>query len=151
GPMLVKELLGLSAAIGNPAVLFLTSDEAVLTVSEFRVALEGSYRFRLPGHDSLVSLMSKTSFQQLAEKHAFPVPRSVRVERVADLCQLTTLRFPCIVKPAIKNADYVARQFARAYKVTAIQDAEATCRAILAVVPGLVVQEWIEGASSDIY
>src|SRR5262245_37207141 len=67
GPLLVKELLGLSAAIGNPAVLFLTSDEAVLTVSEFRDALEGSYRFRLPGHDSLVSLMSKTGFQQLAE------------------------------------------------------------------------------------
>jgi D-aspartate ligase len=151
GPLLVKELLALSAALGGPAVLFLTSDEAVLTVSEFRGALEGNYRFRPPRRDLLSSLMHKTSLQKWAEEHDFLVPRCVRVEHLADLRQLETLRFPCIVKPAIKNADYVARHFARAYKVAAIQDAEAICRGILSVAPGLVVQEWIEGASSDIY
>ena len=38
--------------------------------------LEKDYRFRPPSHACLTSLIDKTRFQQLAEKHGFPVPRS---------------------------------------------------------------------------
>ena len=80
GAPMVKELLALAAAIAGPAVLFLNSDDAVLTVSEYRSELENNYRFRLPSHACLTSLIDKTSFQQLAEEHGFPVPRSVTID-----------------------------------------------------------------------
>ena len=151
GVPLVKDLMALAADIAGPAVLFLMSDDAVLTVSEHRDELAMSYRFRLPTHDCLTSLADKIRFQQLAEAYGFPVPRSVRIESTADLRRLPELNFPAIVKPAIKTVEYVNGQFARAYKVASHEQAEAVCRRLLPIVPGLVVQEWIEGADSDLY
>jgi predicted ATP-grasp superfamily ATP-dependent carboligase len=151
GSSLVNDLLALGTTFVDRAVLFLTSDDTALTVSEYRTELAKSYRFRLPSHDCLVSLMRKTSFQELAEAHGFPVPRSVRIESVADLGRLTDIRFPAIVKPAIKTAKYLGGQFARAYKVASCAQAEAVCRRILPLTADLVVQEWIEGADSELY
>ena len=151
GPLLVKDLLALGTTLADRAVLFLTSDEATLTVSEYRAELAKHYRFRLPSHDCLTSLMHKTSFQRLAEGHGFPVPRSIRIESAADLGKIKEMRFPAIVKPAIKQDAYVKGQFARAYKVASRDQTEAVCRSILPVVPGLVVQEWIGGADSELY
>jgi D-aspartate ligase len=151
GRSLVDELLALSRYLDGPAVLFLTSDEQVWTVSEFRTALDSVYRFSLPSHQDLASLMSKTSFAEFAESRGFPVPRSIKIEQETHLNRLSNLTFPCIIKPAIKNAGYISSEFPRGFKVTTITQAIAVCRRILPVVPDLVVQEWIEGADSDIY
>ena len=151
GVPMVKELLALSASIAGPAVLFLNSDDAVLTVSEHRADLESNYRFRLPSHACLTSLIDKTSFQQLAEEHGFPVPRSVTIGHIEDLSRLAELRFPCIVKPIRGTPNYTRARFARGYKVASLEQAEGVCRRILAVVPSLVVQEWIQGPDSDLY
>jgi D-aspartate ligase len=150
GRPLIEDLLALSATIGRPSVLFLTNDEAAMTVSEFRKELEGHFRFRLPSHDRLTSLLHKQNFQQLAEKYGFPVPRSAFIRRSSDFAALANLRFPCIVKPTVKMAEYL-RLFARAYKVHSREEAEAMCLSILPVAPELVVQEWIEGDDDDIY
>jgi D-aspartate ligase len=151
GRALVDELLALAPSLDGPAVLFPTTDEQVQAVSEFRTDLMGTFRFTLPDHQSLASLMSKTSFKAFAEKNGFPVPRSVTIEQTAHLDRLSNLTFPCIIKPAIKNADYINLQFPRAYKITTISQAESVCRRVLPVVPNLVVQEWIEGPDSEIY
>ena len=123
----------------------------VLTISEFRTSLDRAYRFSLPSQQSLISLMSKTSFQEFAKSNGFPVPRSITVERAAHLDALSKLTFPCIVKPAIKNAEYVDRHLARAYKVATRTHAAAVCRLLLSVVPNVVVQEWVEGPDSEIF
>lgn len=151
GAPLVRDLLALGNAIAGPAVLFLTSDDAALTVSECRAELANHYRFRLPSHRCLTALMSKTSFQQLAESHGFPVPHAIRIAHIADLSRLSALQFPAIVKPAIKTAEYMNAQFARAYKVTSREQAETVCRRILPILPDLIVQEWIAGTDSDLY
>jgi D-aspartate ligase len=151
GRRLVDELLKLAASMDVPPVLFLTNDEMVRTASEFRSDLRRAYRFQLPDHDRLISLMHKTSFQRFAEAHGFPVPRSVTIEGREHLKRLSDLVFPCIVKPAIKSRDYVDRQFQRAYRVTSRSEAETVCSEVLPVVPSLVVQEWIEGPDSEIY
>lgn len=151
GASLVKELLALAVNIAGPAVLFLNSDDAVLTVSEYRADLENNYRFRLPSHTCLTSLLDKTSFQRLAEELGFPVPRSVTIGHIGDLSRLAQLRFPCIVKPMRGTANYIRAQFARGYKVASPEQAERVCHRILSVVQGLVVQEWIEGPDSDLY
>jgi D-aspartate ligase len=151
GLPMVKELLALAAAIGGPAVLFLNSDDAVLTASEYRAELQNKYLFKLSSRSCLTSLMNKTSLQQLAEKHGFPVPRSITVRGTGDLSRLAELRFPCIVKPVRGTAQYIKARFARGYKVASPEQAEAVCHRILAVAEGLVVQEWIEGPDTDLY
>lgn len=151
GGALVRALLDLGASLGERAVLFPASDDAALTVSEHREDLARYYRFRLPSHNCLTSLMHKTSFQHLAESHGFPVPRAAVIRSAQDLGVLGDLRFPCIVKPPRATADYVTGGFARAYKLASREAAEAMCRRVLDVVPELVVQEWIEGADSDLY
>jgi D-aspartate ligase len=151
GPSLVSDLLTLGTRIEGPAVLFLTSDEAARTVSEYRAELATSYRFRLPSHDCLTALMDKTTFQQLAEMHGFLVPRAITIVRTSDLTGLAGLRFPVIVKPSIKTSDYVRGRFERAYMASSPGEAEAKCRLILSAAPGLVVQEWIEGADDELY
>jgi D-aspartate ligase len=150
GRPLIEDLLALSDDIGRQSVLFLTNDEAAMAVSEFRRELEGHYRFRLPSHECLTSLLHKQNFQQLAEKYGFPVPRSAFIRGSSDFAALANLRFPCIVKPAVKMAEYL-RLFARAYKVYSREEAEAMCSSILPVAPELLVQEWIEGDDDDIY
>src|SRR5436853_4448416 len=91
GYSLVENLLALQARLGCRPVLFLTSDEAVLTVSEHRTELRDSYRFSLPDHASLAALMKKNDFQRIALDHGFPVPRSVRIRSLNDLDSLATL------------------------------------------------------------
>ena len=151
GRSLIEDLHALSATIEGPSVLFLTNDEAVMAVSEFRGELKGHYRFRLPDHDALISLMHKRSFQRLAEQHGFSLPRSSFIGSPTDFNGLSDLRYPCIIKPAVKTSDYYQLQFARAYKVNTRDEAEELCLRILPVVPDLVVQEWIEGEDDNIY
>jgi predicted ATP-grasp superfamily ATP-dependent carboligase len=150
GETLIGDLLALRRILDAAPVLFLTSDEVTLTVSEHRAALAG-YRFRLPVHERLIALMHKASFQQLAESHGFAVPRAVTIHDGDAFAALSALRFPCVIKPTIKTAAYHDGGFGRGYRVGSVAEAEAVCRRVLAVVPGIVVQEWIEGADSEIY
>jgi predicted ATP-grasp superfamily ATP-dependent carboligase len=151
GRRLVDSLLQLAVDLPARPVLFLTTDEAVVTVSEHRAELANAYRFQLPAHDSLVALMEKSSFQGFAEQHGFPVPRSIRVESVFDLARLSQLSYPCVIKPSLKCAEYYARGFQRGYRVASAVEAEAICRAVQPVASRLVVQEWIEGPDTELY
>jgi len=150
GRALVDELLALRQALPGTPLLFLTSDEIALTISEFRNQLAAGYRIRLPAHERLVALMHKTRFQELAEAHGFAVPRSVTIGGADDFGRLADLRFPCVIKPAIKTAAYFEGGFARGYRVACRDEAEAVCRRLLGVGP-VVAQEWIEGPDSEIY
>ena len=151
GRSLVRELLTLQATLNVRPVLFLTSDEAVLTVSQYREELAAAYRLRLPDHDRLRSLLQKSSFQELAEARGFPVPRSVQITNALEIAGLAQLTFPAVIKPSVKTGDYLMSRFARGYRAATIGEADALCRRILPVLPNLVVQEWIDGADSDIY
>src|SRR3569623_1744689 len=53
GRPLITGLLALQATLGVKPVLFLTSDEAVLAVSQYRDELEHAYVLRLPAHERL--------------------------------------------------------------------------------------------------
>ena len=151
GYSLVQNLLSLQARLDSRPVLFLTSDEAVLTVSEHRAELRDSYRFSLPEHESLAALMKKNGFQRMALAHGFPLPRSVRIRSVNDLASLATLTFPAVVKPSVKTEDYLTHEFERGYPVASLDEAESVARRILPVLSDLIVQEWIEGPDTAIY
>ncbi|MDO8450878.1 MAG: carboxylate--amine ligase [Rhodoferax sp.] len=147
---LPERLLAAADELGGRPVLFLTEEEAVRVVSAARGRLQDRYRFRLGSHEVMLDLTHKEGVQTHAERHGLPIPRAVRLRSKADLGLLTQLRFPCVLKPGLKNAGYGAR-FKKAYVVKSATEAEQLFEEIAPVLPDLVVQEWIEGGDDAIY
>lgn len=131
-------------------VLILTQEDDVKTVSEHRETLEPAFRFLLSGRDLLRSLMHKESFHRLAEHEGAPVPRLVHIRELGDCLSLRQLRFPVVLKPGERNAAY-SREFKKAYRLETPEEAEELVHRILAVMPDIVVQEWIDGPDASIY
>lgn len=150
GPGLVDGLLALSNQLGGRPVLFLISDPQVRTVSQHRGRLQHAYRIRMPDHARVCQLLDKAGFQDLAERHGFPVPATVIVRKPSDLVRLRQIRFPAVIKPANKEA-FLRGRAPRAVLAEEPEKAEAICRAILPLAQGLIVQEWVEGPDDNIY
>jgi D-aspartate ligase len=150
GNSLIVSLLQLEKTISSKAVLFLTEEKTVITVSQQRDQLSGLFRIRLPQHDRLMQLMHKQGFHALGETLGANVPKTVRLENEIDLALLDGLTFPCILKPSKKDYAYGAR-FKKAYKVSSKEEVVKLYEEIRTVLSDMVVQEWIEGADSEIY
>lgn len=150
GSEFMVDLQHVAAGLGPRAVLFLTEEKTVKTVSECRASMPASLLIRLPEHQRLMQLMHKQGFQVLAEALAAPVPRTVRLESSKDLSKVHALSYPCVLKPSEKSYEYGTR-FKKAYKVTSAEQVDALYREIEPVLADMVVQEWIEGGDADIY
>jgi D-aspartate ligase len=150
GPELVADLLSLRAQLDCNPVLLLTQEPSVATVSAAREQLSGAYHFTMPSALLMEELLNKISFQELAERHSYPIPRALRLFDDASLEHVRELRYPCIVKPTSKHPEY-GRRFAKAYKVSAAHEVFRLWSAMREVVSDVIVQEWIEGADSDVY
>ncbi len=118
GEALVEDLvrLGTTQFSGMRPVLLLTQEESVKTVSHHRDRLSALYRFSLPTMDMVDTLLHKEGFQRLAEQLGSPIPPLVHVRTLADLPALEKLRYPVVIKPGERNAEY-GRQFKKAYRV----------------------------------
>src|SRR5262249_24427989 len=77
-------------------------------------------------------------------------PRAVVLRDRRDLAAARVLRYPCVLKPAIKSAEYDAR-FKKAYKVADAEELEELFAEIAPILPDLIAQEWIEGGDENIY
>lgn len=149
GKPFVDELLALQAGLGVRPVLILTDEMSVHTVSEYRDALAPHYRFRLPAPDMVSTLYNKAAFQAFAEAHDLPVPRTVILEREADIAKMADLGMPVIAKPADKHPVHFG-QVERINWLDKFDEAAAACRRMLNAAGPIVVQEWIEGPDSGI-
>lgn len=152
GEALVEALerLALTQFSGMRPVLFLTQEETVRTVSHHRDRLASLYRFSLPPVVVVDALQHKFGFQRMAERFGSPIPPLVHIRGPSELPELDRLHYPVVVKPGERNEDY-GRRFRKAYRVETVQEADALVRGMLAVMPDIVVQEWIDGPDSNIY
>ncbi len=150
GPRFIESLLEVRGQLGHCPVLFLLSDAQVRTVSESFSQVANAFQIRLPSQKRVSQLLHKSGFQQMAEEQGFSVPGAVAVRGEADFAGLGSMRFPAVVKPGMKEA-FLSGKAPRARRVRSREEAEAVCRAVLPIVPDLIVQEWVEGAESDIY
>lgn len=152
GEALIEELMRLGAShfAGMRPVLFLTQEESVAAVSRHRERLSGLYRFSLPPMDVVGTLQHKQGFQSVAERLGSPIPALAHIRTPADLAVLENFHYPAAIKPGKRFARY-DRQFKKAYRVENAGQAVSLLHDMLAVMPDIVVQEWIEGPDSSIY
>ena len=150
GNAFADEMIELGKSFNQPPVLLLTEEEAVHAVSEYREVLSRWFRFRLPVDATVKMLSSKASFHDFALKHRFPVPRSVILEKLSDTEYLSQLRYPCVLKPDDKR-NVLRGEKERAVRVESLAAARAQASVMLTTPGGVVAQEWIEGADSNIY
>jgi D-aspartate ligase len=150
---IVAELCNMAKTLPDSAerpLLLMTEEKTVYQVSLHREKLEQYFQLHLCPHSLLVALQSKEGFQQLAAQANSPVPKGVILRSDDDLVNLNQLQFPCVFKPLEQNEAY-GKQFKKAYKVNSIAEVSALYSDICKVMPEMIVQEWLEGADSDIY
>lgn len=152
GDTLIEELVRLEREHfhGSRPVLFLTREDSVQTVSQHREQLLDLYRFSLPASVTVDALTHKQGFQRIAEQLDAPIPPLVHIRASADMVLLEKLRYPVVVKPGSRHADY-ARHFRKAYRVNSAAEAAQLVSRILEVMADIVVQEWIEGPDDSIH
>jgi predicted ATP-grasp superfamily ATP-dependent carboligase len=131
-------------------VLYPCSDHSVLQISRSRARLEASYHFALPSHDVITLLMSKAAFAHHARQHGFRVPLTIDLHQHSDLeGAIARLRFPCVLKPALKDARWLSHSGRKAFKIASPDELIATFAQYSSVCDHFIVQEWIEGPESD--
>jgi D-aspartate ligase len=149
GQALIEALVSLAVRLACRPVLILTGDECVDAVSACRQQLESLYHISLPSDQVVRTLADKTLFQALAEGAGFEVPRAVCVANAADLERIATLEPPLVIKAGDK-ALAVKGLVGRAVRSETLAEAEQICTEMLTHVPGLIVQEWIDGPDSEL-
>lgn len=132
------------------ATLFLTEEFDVMRIAAAPTAWQEQFLtyFHVPALAE--QLLSKSSCDALALQHGAPVPKTVTVLSRGDLPALDALQLPCVLKPAERNDAY-SRRFQKAYRVDDRQMLLALLEQMLPLQIPLVVQEWIEGADTDLY
>ena len=105
GPGLIATLKELAIEFEEPPVLIPCTDAAVLEVSAHRAELEPSYRFVLPDHAVVETLVDKGLFSAFATERGLPIPSTrVLTDRESASQAARQLSYPVIMKPALKSA-----------------------------------------------
>jgi len=96
----IRSLLDLGKKLGDKAVLYPVSDDAVLLCSRHREELQKYYLFVMPAHQTISDLLTKDGLHKIAQAHAIPDPQMFQVNSRSDIEKLSgTLPFPVIIKP----------------------------------------------------
>ena len=131
-------------------VLYPCSDNSVLQISRNRARLEDHYHLALPSHEAVTLLMSKAGFAHHAMEHGFRVPITIDVYQQSDLeAAIPRLRFPCVLKPALKDVRWLSQARQKVFKVATPDELVATFTRHSRMSDHFIIQEWIDGPESD--
>lgn len=148
GPGLLEALADHADAWAAEPVVFPCTDASVATLAH--ADLPG-YLLALPPAETVDRLASKVAFAEHAEAHGLPVPRTVAIGGPEDLERALELRFPCVVKPAVKSDRWersAGGKVVRMASADALRDAYPD---LAAAAPELVVQEWVPGGEDQLF
>ena len=146
GEALVDALEGLAPDFDTPPVLVPCTDLSVLALSGHRERLTAGFRWVLPQPGVVERLLDKASFQRLAAEDGLPVAGTVIVRSREDAERAAgTLRFPCVLKPAVKTERWQAATSAKVFRTDDAGELLRQYDRCRNWVDALVVQEWIDG------
>jgi D-aspartate ligase len=149
---LIDTLVEIGRTLPAKAPLFLSADEAVRVVSRHRDRLLPWYHIALPEHATIEMLQDKIAFARFAEQHALPIPRTRVVTNDAEARDVADeLRFPFLLKPAIRSENWSEHTRAKAIKVYSRQEFFATSAKLLGWGARILAQEWIPGPETNLF
>ena len=154
GEILVAKLLEIGRSLKQKGILFCTSDQSVLTVSENEKQLREYYDFVFPNQNTIKTLMSKRLFYSFASNNGFTIPKTFFIHDRKDIEKVgESTTFPCIIKPEYRDSNW-DMNVSKVDKVLLINSKDEYSLFFkdfdIAHVP-LIVQEWIEGSDEDVY
>lgn len=145
GTELVFALQSLRAEFSLDPVLVPCTDLSVLTISEHRNELQ-DYRFVLPEHELLTTLIDKVDFAQFAEQHCFNVPKTRVLAVQSDAQQAADdLTFPVFLKPAVKTPKWETNTSLKAVRTDCPTELLSAWVAYSEFSDTLIAQEYIHG------
>lgn len=149
---LIPALISIGLELDQKAVLVPCRDMSVLVISRHRHALEPYYHVALPQPEIVEMLIDKLKFYKYALKESLCIPRTVLLysrmdaERAAE-----NLGFPCLVKPAMKNATWELHTKSKAFKISNAKKFLKIYDQCSKWAKVLIAQEWIPGSDANLY
>ena len=146
GEALADRLERLAPGFAVPPVLVPCTDLSVLALSRYRDRLAADFRSVLPRPGVIERLVDKASFHCLASDEGLSVTGTAILrsrddaERAAD-----TLRFPCVLKPAVKTERWQSATTAKVFRAETAHELLQHYDRCRHWVDALIAQEWIEG------
>jgi D-aspartate ligase len=149
---LIDTLAELGPTLPAKAPLFLSADEAVMLVSRHRRRLEPWYHLALPDHAIVEMLVDKLAFARFAAQHGLPIPQTMVIEGLSDAhAAASALRFPALVKPAVKADGWTAHTKAKAFRASSPTELLNIYRRVKDWGGYIIAQEWIPGPESSLF
>ena len=150
---LIDTLATLGRSLEEKAVLFPCTDIHVLLVSRYRDTLKHWYHVVLPQPEVVEMMMDKVQFYTYAQENGFPIPRTLFLtSRVHAEEAARDLTFPCILKPPLSAIpEWEEKSKLKAYLLSNAEEFLTAYDRYSGLVKVLIAQEWIEGASSNLY
>lgn len=157
----LKVLAELGKQFSEKPVLIYGEDINMLFISRTRDELQKDYSFLMPPRGLAEKFVNKTDFQQLAEAHDIPVPRTRFAHSFDELVEVSKqISYPAFVKPAFTmnwafDTPELKEKY-RSYKFALRQYHSAEemlewCRNLPLGNGGVLVQEFIEGSDREVF
>jgi D-aspartate ligase len=149
---LIEALMSLGPKLGRKAVIFPCQDNNVLNVSRHRHAIEEWYHIALPPHDIVEMLMDKAGFCSYAQMEGFPIPRTFILKTRTD-AEIAAQKsdYPCILKPSIRNPNWLEYTSLKAFKVSNADELLEVYDRFEKLADVMIAQQWIEGGDTNHY
>ena len=149
---LIQILVNIAKNEHGKPVLFLSSDWFVKFCQKYLDVLKNLYLIDFPCSEVVELLLEKDSFSIYATEQGFLIPQTHIVKSKSDLLQIVdVIKFPCVIKPVWRKAEWVAAKFDKVFYVTGREEIIKIYDRILPIENQLVIQNWIPGSDRDIY
>jgi D-aspartate ligase len=152
GGDLVDVLRSLGPTLSARAVIVPSTDGEVVQLAANQDELSTWYHIALPPEGVVGQLMDKARFLQFALANDLPVPKTVYLDDRDDAeAAARDLRYPAAVKPAVRDARWIAHTKVKAFKVDGPDEFLAVHERASRWSDQLIAQEWIEGGEDQLF
>jgi len=133
-------------------VLFPITDASVEAVASHLEALREHYLVAMPRPELVHKLLDKRGFGELAVEMGLPAPRTWFVDGVEAMERAAgEIKYPCIMKPQLKNEAYEAAGGAKAYVLEDASSLQKTYAGFAEASPEVIVQQYVPGGDDEVY
>jgi predicted ATP-grasp superfamily ATP-dependent carboligase len=132
------------------ALILETADSAAIALSKNKELLSKYYRMATPEWDVLSIFVEKEKTYALAKQHGIPHPKSILLERMKDIDEISENLYPCILKPVL-SSPFTDKFHAKNFEVNNEHEVEQKFKLCLDAGMSMILQEIIPGPDSNFY